>query len=250
MPTLWRLKLVAFSIHCLFSALLIGTFMVIVTQVWFPDVLFRLENVWEGLRILIPVDAILGPLLTLILFVPGKKGLVTDLMIIAVIQVLALVMGSLTIYSQRPELMVFTGDRFEIITSLEFDRDNFPDELFEIEKQPYPLIIYALPAQTEEEQADFVNNNVQYQKMSDRYRPLSEYQGIVRNKALQLSKFAPNTDESIRVLAEFNDKYQQQEVLLFILQGTNSDANILILNKIDLSLVGYLAVDPWTEYKP
>ena len=86
MNKVWQLKLVAFFIHLLFSALLIGCFMIIVTQVWFPDVLFRLENVWEGLQILIPVDAILGPVLTLILFVPGKKGLLSDLIIIVVIR--------------------------------------------------------------------------------------------------------------------------------------------------------------------
>ena len=250
MNKLWRLKLIAFSLHLSFSALLIGSFMVLVTQIWFPDVLFRLENVWEGLRILIPVDAILGPVLTLILFVPGKKGLLGDLVIIAVIQVLALVMGSLTIYSQRPEVIAFAGDRFEIVTSLKFDRDNLSTELFNIENLPYPLFVYALPAQTEEEQSDFVINNVQYQQMSERYRPINEYQDIIRKKALKLSNFTASSPESTLALAEFNAKYKDQDVLLFLLEGSTSDANILILNREDLSHIGYLAVDPWTEYKP
>ncbi len=79
MNMLWRSKLYAFSIHLLFSATIIGIFMLIVTKFWFPDILFALENVWQGLQILIPTDAILGPVLTLVLFVPGKKGLVGDL---------------------------------------------------------------------------------------------------------------------------------------------------------------------------
>ena len=52
--------------------------MYVIMSHWFPGYLFELENVWQGLRILVPVDAILGPLLTLIIFVPGKKGLKGD----------------------------------------------------------------------------------------------------------------------------------------------------------------------------
>ncbi|MEL0067713.1 MAG: hypothetical protein VW874_05560, partial [Gammaproteobacteria bacterium] len=72
MTKLWRSKLKAFAAHILFSAALIGVFMYVVMGHWFPGYLFEFENVWEGLRILVPVDAILGPILTLIIFVPGK----------------------------------------------------------------------------------------------------------------------------------------------------------------------------------
>ena len=80
----WRVKLFAFFIHLIFSAMIIGIFMLVVTQLWFPDILFALENTWQGLKILIPVDAILGPVLTFVLFVPGKKGLKIDLTLIAI----------------------------------------------------------------------------------------------------------------------------------------------------------------------
>ena len=112
MSKLWKAKLAAFSVHIVFSATIIGIFMAFVTQIWFPGLLFKLEDVWEGLRILVPVDAILGPILTLILFVPGKKGLVGDLVIIALIQIAALIYGAYTIYDQRPEAIVFAGDQW------------------------------------------------------------------------------------------------------------------------------------------
>ena len=159
-------------------------------------------------------------------------------------------MGSLTIYSQRPEVMVFAGDRFEIITSLDFDSDNFPAERFSTQDHSYPLLVYALPAQTDKEQSDFVINNVQYQKISNRYRPLSEHHELIRKKALKLSNFIASSSASREALIEFKAKYKVEDVLLFILQGTSSEANVLILNKEDLSHIGYLAVDPWTEYKP
>ena len=250
MSKLWRLKLIAFSIHIIFSAVIIGAFMIMVTRFWFPDILFALENVWEGLQILIPVDAILGPILTLILFVPGKKGLVGDLIIIAAIQVLALVYGGYTIYGQRPEMMVFAGDRFEIIPSSKFDCKNFAIEHFKNIEIPYPFIVYSLPGQTTEEHNEFVLNNVQYQKMTERYRPLTDYQVEVSTKALSLSKFVPENDKSEQIIKDFKAQYSEDEVLLFVLEGTTSYAKILVLDSNNLNHIGYLDLNPWTEYKP
>lgn len=250
MAKLWRQKLIAFTIHLLFSAVIIGIFMLVVTQLWFPDVLYKLENVWEGLQILIPVDAILGPFLTLLLFVPGKKGLVGDLIIIATIQVLALLYGGFTIYNQRPEIIVFAGDRFEIIPSSKFNRDNFQHEYFENTEMTYPFLLYSLPAQTEEEQSQFVINNTQFQKMSERYRPITDHQEAVLSKALQESKFVPENTDSKKILDDFKLKYSENDVSLFILQGTTSKANIIILNNNSFAIEGYLDLNPWTEYKP
>ena len=249
MNTLWRSKLTAFSIHVLFSVAIISIFMWLVTQLWFPDILFSLENVWEGLQILIPVDAILGPLLTLILFVPGKKGLFGDILIIAFIQIIALVFGGLTIYNQRPEVIVFAGDRFEIITSKEFDRENFAKDYFHDIELTRPFIVYSLPGQNEEERTNFVLNNIQYQRMSERYRPISNYRPDVIKKALSLSKFVAENDKSEETLKDFKAQHNEDGVLLFILEGTTKFARILVLDN-NLKHVGYLDLNPWTEYKP
>jgi len=250
MNKLWRSKLTAFSIHLLFSATIIGIFMLIVTKLWFPDILFALENVWQGLQILIPVDAILGPILTLILFVPGKKGLVGDLILIALIQVLALVYGGYTIYNQRPEIIVFVGDRFEIIPSSKFDRENFQAHYFTDVEPAFPLILYSLPAQSEEEQSEFVLNNIQYQKMSERYRPLTDHQEVVRSKALQISKFIPEDEQSKANLEQFKAKHDIAKMLFFVLEGTTSEAKIIALDSSDLTIVGYLDLNPWAKYQP
>ncbi len=250
MKKLWQLKFIAFTIHLLFSAVIIGIFMVLVTRLWFPDILFSLENVWEGLQILIPVDAILGPLLTLILFVPGKKGLVGDIIIIGILQILALVYGGYTIYNQRPEVFVFAGNRFEIIVSSKFDRNNFAREYFKDIKISYPLLTYALPGQTEKEHSSFVLNNTQYQKMSERYRPITGYKEIISKKSLSLSRFFPVTEKSKQELINFKSRFNEQEVLLFVLEGTTSNAKILVLDSNNLEHIGYLDLDPWTEYKP
>jgi hypothetical protein len=116
---LWRMKLKAFTIHLLLSVFIISLFLLVVTQFWYPGLLFNLENVWQGLEILIPVDAILGPVLTLILFAPGKKNLKLDLSVIALIQIGALFYGGMLIYQQRPVALAFVVDRFETVLANE-----------------------------------------------------------------------------------------------------------------------------------
>ncbi len=247
MNTLWKSKLKAFSIHLLLSVLLIATFMWVVTQLWYPGLLFKLENVWQGLQILIPVDATLGPLLTLILFVPGKKGLVGDLSIIATIQVLALVGGGFAIYQSRPEVIVFTGDRFEVVTAFKYDRDNLNNEYFTQQQPTYPFIVYALPAQNDEERSHFVLNNVQYQKLSERYRPLDNYRDLLSEKSLKAANFKPSSESAKTLFAEFKNSYKK-DVFLFVLEGTTATSRIIILDKQSLQLRGFLDIDPWQNY--
>ena len=247
---LWQAKLMAFGVHILFSATIIGIFMAFVTQVWFPGMLFKLEDVWEGLRILVPVDAILGPLLTLVLFVPGKKGLVGDLAIIALLQISALVYGAYTIYDQRPEVIVFAGDRFEVLPSSIFEKDKLNSEYFEKETLPYPMVTYALPAQNKEEMTDFVLNNVQYQRMAERFRPINNYREVVSAKSLNIDYFEGDDQESSKLIEKLKADFNSETQGLYILQGTTTQGIVVILDNEDFRIQGYSEIDPWRYYKP
>jgi len=249
MNKLWRAKLIAFSIHLLFSATLIGIFMWFVTQHWFPGQLFQFEDVWQGLQILVPVDAILGPLLTLAIFVPGKKYLIADLVIIVLIQISALAYGAQTIYGQRPEVIVFVGDRFEVVPASKYDSSKLDQQQFEAKHQTYPFLTYAMPAQSEDELADFVLNNTQYQKMPERYRPLESYRQKLESKALNIEQLNPKTKQGQERLESFKNKFNSEQQLLFIIEGTTTQSIIMALNKEDLSLQGFLDLDPWEEYQ-
>jgi len=249
MNKLWRAKLRAFAVHLLFSAALIGTFMYVVMFQWFPGYLFEFENVWEGLRILVPVDAILGPLLTLIIFVPGKKGLKGDLAIILVLQVAALLYGGKAIYDSKPEVLAFVGDRFEVITKKSYDRTQVPKETLAAYEIGYPALIYPLPAQNPDEQANFVINNVQYQIMAERYRPLSEHTEDVFARALDIERIKPTEPEQINILASFRERFNPETDVLFILQGTTDEFVVVSIDRNEFVVKDYLPIDPWDIYE-
>ena len=115
---------------CLAIAAAVITLMLVA---WYPGPLFEAAGGTGMLYILVAVDVILGPLLTLIVFRSGKRGMKFDLAVIGLVQVAALVYGVYIVYLARPAFIVFVKDRFELVTAVELE----PDELA---KAKYPQV--------------------------------------------------------------------------------------------------------------
>ncbi|MFZ4790954.1 MAG: hypothetical protein ACOYMW_08700 [Candidatus Competibacteraceae bacterium] len=64
----------AFAIHLTASASIVLALLGLMRWVWYPAPYFEINGGWIVLRILAGVDVVLGPLLTLIVFKPGKPG--------------------------------------------------------------------------------------------------------------------------------------------------------------------------------
>ena len=106
----------AFAIHLLLSSAILGSFLTFVLLVWYPHPFFILEGLAEIVWVLVGVDVVLGPALTLVVFKTGKPGLKRDLSIIAAIQIAGFFYGAQTFYSERPAFAIFfDSDYFEVI---------------------------------------------------------------------------------------------------------------------------------------
>jgi hypothetical protein len=88
---------------------------------WYPGALFEVAGGLDLLLLIICVDVTLGPLITLIVFKPGKWGLKFDLTVIAILQVAALAYGLYSIAESRPVYITFVKDRFELVRAGELD---------------------------------------------------------------------------------------------------------------------------------
>jgi hypothetical protein len=146
----------AFATHLVTSATVVGTVCALIFFVWYPHPYFAATGAWGVLRILIGVDLVLGPLLTLIVFKPGKRGLEFDLAVIAVAQLAALVYGTSAIYQERPYAVVFAVDRFHVVARPDVAADELADPMLmapeRIGAKPFvgPLLVVAtLPSDPE-----------------------------------------------------------------------------------------------------
>ena len=117
----------AFFTHLCGSATIVGLVCALIFFVWYPHPYFQAAGAWNVLRVLIGVDLVVGPLLTLVVFKPGKWGLKFDLCAIAVVQLVALIYGISVIYSERPYFTVFALDRFYVLARKDIDQVQLAD---------------------------------------------------------------------------------------------------------------------------
>jgi hypothetical protein len=102
----------AFAIHIAISLVLFFVLLVCITQFWYPGILFDTGNGWKAITLIVCIDLILGPLLTLIVFNPKKSSLKFDLWVIALVQTVALIYGTWTIHSSRPLAIAYINTSF------------------------------------------------------------------------------------------------------------------------------------------
>ena len=102
----------AFFYHFLISFLVFLVLLYLILIVWYPDFFFAIDGGWEGMRIIIGVDLILGPILTLIVFKSGKPGLKFDLSCIGLLQAVCLAGGVAVVYTERPIYFVYYEKHF------------------------------------------------------------------------------------------------------------------------------------------
>ncbi len=107
----------AFGIHLGISALIFIGLAYLLLFVWYPDIFFDTDGGWQGMRIIIAVDLVLGPLLTLIVFKTGKPGLRFDLACIGVFQAVCLMAGTYLVFSERPLAMVYVDGQFTSVNA-------------------------------------------------------------------------------------------------------------------------------------
>lgn len=111
----------AFGIHFSISLLILILLLAVIFFVWYPYDLIYAGGI-DGLKILMGVDLILGPLLTLIVFKPGKKGLKLDLTLIGTLQILCLCYGLWMVHSQRPMVQVLIDDGVHLLSAADINQ--------------------------------------------------------------------------------------------------------------------------------
>ncbi len=109
--------------------------------VWYPGALLEATGALRILLLIAFVDVCVGPLITTIIFVPGKRGLAFDLTMIALVQAAALTYGVWVLYQARPAYIVFVKDRFELTRADDIDRAELAKA-----KPPYDRIALTGPS--------------------------------------------------------------------------------------------------------
>lgn len=128
--------------HLMLSTATAGLVLLLVFFVWYPAPYFRVAGAREVLAMVIFADLVLGPLLTLILFKPGKAGLWFDVVCITVLKIGALGYGVGLLFAERPAYAVFAKDRLTVLSHKDVPRDAVPGRLC-ADTGPGPCLVVA-----------------------------------------------------------------------------------------------------------
>jgi hypothetical protein len=123
-------KLRGMGIHFLISAVIFVPIFYLLWVHWFPPPLFFTDGGRQGLQIMIPVDLVIGPLLTFIVFNPGKprRELLADLSVIALVQAVALLFGYVSVDKRSIRAVVWSGGTFSAVQRQVFRYQDLPPD--------------------------------------------------------------------------------------------------------------------------
>jgi hypothetical protein len=135
----WKDRLQAFGVHLGLSVLVAALAALLVFGLWYPHPYREISGGTHLFWIVVTVDVILGPLITLAVFNRGKTRVVLlrDLGTVAAIQVAALIYGLWVVSAARPVHLVYEFDRFSVVHAI-----DVPPELVGLapsDVQPLPL---------------------------------------------------------------------------------------------------------------
>jgi len=149
----------ASGLHLLISIAIAAAALAVMLLVWYPRPLFEACGGTGLLYILVGVDVVIGPLITLVVFKAGKRGMRFDLVVIGLLQLAALLYGSYIMFEARPVYIALIKGQFEVVTAVEVS----PDQLAQARRPEFrrlpldgPKLVYI--EMTEQERSEVVQS--------------------------------------------------------------------------------------------
>ena len=231
-----RSRLKTSGIHLSLSAIAFLIVLYFIVFLWYPNPHFATNGGWQGVRIMLFVDIVLGPFLTLLIFNPEKsrKAILFDFTVIGIIQISALIWGLLTVYSQRPVAISFWEGHFYPV-KMEDLRANEADleQLKELSHQK-PAIVYVRHPETDDEKAGVVMfafaEGMSEHQLFFLFSPLEKHiDELFEASVINL----PNTDEKFQINKArwFEKTGMSEKDVTFIPFSGNYGNSILILDR-------------------
>ena len=243
-------RIKAFSIHLLLTVSIFSTFLAIAFLIWYPWPYFETENAPRVLRILVGVDVVLGPLLTLIIFKPGKPGLKFDIAMIAFVQFAALAYGASVMFEGRPGYIAFTVDRFTVIPARDIDDSKLPYPELRTGILKRPNLIYVRqpsdPGERYRILEEIFQGGPDLDARPEYYEPVAEHREEVLKSAQPVRALFGDSDQKRAVVEHFAAKHalKPDDIRYLPLVGKDRDM-AMILENVTGSVLGAVDLDPW-----
>jgi hypothetical protein len=243
-------KLKAFATHIGISLVIFFAVLSFILYFWYPAPFFADDGGWQGIRIIAAVDVVLGPLLTLIVYKPGKPYLKVDLTIIALIQTGALAWGIWVVHFERPIAAVFTESFFTSVKASDLKIKGISEKELKAYGKRTPVWIYSdLPDSINDMQKiriESLKSGKSISLFTEYYKPIDDNirQKLIK-KSINLAKWVKDKPADKRIYHDFIEEHKSDmENIIFYPWHARFAWKIIALKKNDLSYVGTLNILP------
>jgi hypothetical protein len=242
----------ASATHLAISAAIGAVVVALMLVLWYPPPYFEAMGGQTLILILVGVDVVLGPLITLIIFDPRKKSLRFDLAMIALVQLSALIYGCHVMFVARPVYAVFVVDRFEAIAANQVDEASLAKALPEFRSLPLagPQVIAARAPEDEQRKLALVvsasRGGPDVANFADLYVPYAQLQQGAAAKARPLAHLVNRQPDAMTAIRAFvADAGRPEDALGFLpLRARSRDMAAIVETKTG-EFIGVLALNPW-----
>lgn len=225
----------------------------VILFLWYPGPLLQLKESDVFAVLLILCAILIGPALTLLIYREGKRGLVADLIIIMLIQFAAVGWGMHALYRDRPYFMVFTVDRFEVLSLRQVDMGQGIDPRFLDKPATWPALLYASMPKDPQSFQKFLKEVMFEGKPDLQFRP--QYWSLFeKNQKLALESSRPLNDLRVahteetraidQLLALHGGDINSYRFVPVVFRDASFAA---ILDAGNGALIDTLAIDPWLK---
>ncbi|MBX3622404.1 MAG: hypothetical protein KF891_20760 [Rhizobacter sp.] len=241
----------AFGAHLLASLVAALGTSALVFLVWYPGVLADATGVSKIFLILLTVDVVIGPLVTLIVFNPAKRELRRDLLIVLLLQIGALLYGLHAVWMARPVYVVFNADRFDLVFANDLDKKKLAKARIEqFRTLPYwgPEIIGAKPPADAKRRMDILVSALgggdDIAQMPEYYVPYKELAEQISVKMKPLSELIRHNPTQKGRIEALSKRFVGENVNYLPLRGKVRDLVVLV-NGDSGNVLEFADLEPW-----
>ena len=240
-------KLLAFAMHVGASFAVYLAFLLIVRFLWYPGFYYDVLNVQPILATLFVVDIVLGPLLTFVVYKKNKPRLKFDIGVIVAFQLAAFLYGGSVVYKERPLYLVYSIDRFVVVTANSIDPDVivYPELKINLPQ----IVATGLPEDlVEKENIMFgvMQGGPDIEYLPYLYRPVSNAKKQIEDNGILVTELPKD------ILNELKKKRPHlisEKFKLFPMIPFKSGDQLLIWNMDEQKMAGLIKKNPWNIIK-
>ena len=236
-----------FFSHLFISLIIALLEMVLVLCIWSPLPLAKAVGVIPIFLMMIVINVIIAPLLSLLVYKEGTKTLQTDLSIIVILQILALGYGVYSIEGGRPVWVAYNVDRFELVRKNEVITDHIEQALPQFQDTPwfkpqYVAVKFATDVnQRNDDMFSEVFGGISIAQKPERYVNINQAKSQLQQRA-----------KSLKELNHYNDVQQVNYILskhpqanAFVPLKANAVDMTVLINKDKGEVVKIVDLRPW-----